>query len=460
MKNILAYLGILLEIFAVFLILPTAVALIYNESLTMFLIPMILSLFCGVILDKNFRRAQLDLNEGLTLTAITFIFFSFIGSIPYYPIFAGSDALVLNSFFEAMSGFTTTGLTVIEDTSAIPKSILFWRSETQWLGGIGIIIIFLSILSRLRTSSTSLYEAQGYTEKLEPTIYHTTRRMMKIYFTYSIIGMLLLRLSGLDLFEAVTTTFSSISTGGFIVRSDIFTTAGDATLGVICILMLTGSINFMIHDKIFKMRIKDALRNVEVRSMAVIIIISSVAIYILTSEAKISIFQTISAMTATGFTLTEIAPMSTPVILILTILMYIGSSSGSTAGGIKQMRFIISLKTVPWTIKKMVSPRNAIIPLKIQGTPIDENTIRLTGTVIFTYTVALVIGTMILIFAGYSATESFFQVTSAQGTVGLNIIDIAQAGAITKITLILNMLLGRLEIFPILILISNIFSRR
>ncbi len=460
MKNILAYMGILLEIFAVFLILPTAVALIYNESLTMFLIPMILSLFCGVILDKNFRRAQLDLNEGLTLTAITFIFFSFIGSIPYYPIFAGSDALVLNSFFEAMSGFTTTGLTVIEDTSAIPKSILFWRSETQWLGGIGIIIIFLSILSRLRTSSTSLYEAQGYTEKLEPTIYHTTRRMMKIYFTYSIIGMLLLRLSGLDLFEAVTTTFSSISTGGFIVRSDIFTTAGDATLAVICILMLTGSINFMIHDKIFKMHIKDALRNVEVRSMAATIIISSVVIYILTYETKISIFQTISAITATGFTLTEIAPLATPVIVILTILMYIGSSSGSTAGGIKQMRLIISLKTVPWTIKKMISPRNAIIPLKIQGTPIDENTIRLTGTVIFTYTVALVIGTMILIFAGYSATESFFQVTSAQGTVGLNIIDIAQAGAITKITLILNMLLGRLEIFPILILISNIFSRR
>lgn len=460
MKNILAYMGILLEIFAVFLILPTVVALIYNEPLTMFLIPMIVSLFCGVILDKNFRRAQMDLNEGLTLTAITFIFFSFIGSIPYYSIFAGSEAPALNSFFEAMSGFTTTGLTVIEDTSAIPKSILFWRSETQWLGGIGIIIIFLSILSRLRTSSTSLYEAQGYTEKLEPTIYHTTRRMMKIYFTYSILGMLLLHFSGLDPFEAITTTFSSISTGGFIVRSDIFTTAGDATLAVICILMLTGSINFMIHDKIFKMRIKDALRNVEVRSMAATIIISSVVIYILTSETKISIFQTISAITATGFTLTEIAPLSTPVILILTILMYIGSSSGSTAGGIKQMRLVISLKTIPWTIKKMVSPRSAIIPLKIQGNPIDENTIRLTGTVIFTYTVALVIGTMILIFAGYSATESFFQVTSAQGTVGLNIIDIAQAGAITKITLILNMLLGRLEIFPILILISNIFSRR
>ena len=460
MKNILAYMGILLEIFAVFLILPTVVALIYNEPVTLFLIPMSISLFCGVILDKNFRRAQLDLNEGLTLTAVTFIFFSFIGSIPYYSIFAGSEALILNSFFEAMSGFTTTGLTVIEDTSAIPKSILFWRSETQWLGGIGIIIIFLSILSRLRTSSTSLYEAQGYTEKLEPTIYHTTRRMMKIYFIYSILGMFLLHFSGLDPFEAVTTTFSSISTGGFIVRSDIFTTAGDATLAVICILMLTGSINFMIHDKIFKMRIKDALRNVEVRSMAAIIIISSTAIYILTSETKISIFQTISAITATGFTLTEIAPLSTPVILILTILMYIGSSSGSTAGGIKQMRLIISLKTVPWTIKKMISPRNAIIPLKIQGSAIDENTIRLTGTVIFTYTVALVIGTMILIFAGYSATESFFQVTSAQGTVGLTIIDIAQAGAITKITLILNMLLGRLEIFPILILISNIFSRR
>ena len=460
LKNILAYLGILLEVFAAFLILPIIAALIYSEPVVPFLIPTVIALFLGVILDKNFTRGRLNLNEGLSLTAITFIIFSLIGSIPYLYIFAGtSGTLILNSFFEAMSGFTTTGLTVIEDISAVPKSILFWRSETQWLGGIGIIIIFLSILSHLRTSSTSLYEAQGYTEKLEPTIMHTTRRMMKIYLTYSMLGMGLLYLSGLGPFESVTTMFSSISTGGFIVRGDIFATAGDATLAVICILMLIGSINFMIHDKIFKRRINDALANVEVQSMAVMILVSSLALYILTSRAKISVFETISAITATGFTLSEVSTLSTPVLLILTILMYVGSSSGSTAGGIKQMRFLVSLKTVPWTIKKMSSPASAIIPFKIHGAVIDEKTIRLTGTVIFTYSVALVIGTMIFVFLGYTPVESFFQVTSAQGTVGMNIIDIAAAPAIAKITLIFSMLLGRLEIFPILILIHNIFKR-
>lgn len=460
MKNILAYLGILLEIFAAFLILPTIVAIIYDEPINMFLISISLSLFCGVILDKNFSRANLDLNEGLILTAISFIFFSLIGSIPYFHIFENDSSLMLNSYFEAMSGFTTTGLSVIDDLSTVPKSILFWRSETQWLGGIGIIIIFLSILSRLRTSSTSLYEAQGYTEKLEPSIYYTTQRMIKIYFTYSALGIFLLYLSGLKPFEAITTTFSAISTGGFIVRSDIFTSASDLTLTVICMLMLIGSINFMIHDKIFRMHIKDAIKNIEVQSMAIMIILSSIALYILTLNTKISIFETISAITATGFTITEISGLSTPIIIILSILMYIGSSSGSTAGGIKQMRFIISLKTIPWTIKKIISPRNAIIPFKIQGSPIEENTIRLTSTVIFTYTVGLIIGTIILIFSGYSPLESLFQITSAQGTVGLEIIDIINATALTKITLIFNMLLGRLEIFPILILIYNIFWRR
>ncbi|MFH1432271.1 MAG: TrkH family potassium uptake protein [archaeon] len=461
MKNILAYMGILLEIFAVFLILPVIVGLIYNEPVTIFFIPMVISLFLGIILDKSFTRDRLSLNEGLMLTAITFLVFSFIGSIPYYSIFTGNPATIaLDTFFEGISGFTTTGLTVIEDLATVPKSILFWRSETQWLGGIGIIVIFLSILSRLRTSSTALYEAQGYTEKLEPTIYETSRRMMKIYFTYSALGIFLLYLSGLDPFEAVTTTFTSISTGGFTVNDSIFPRATDSTLAIISILMLIGSVNFMIHDKIFKMRPKEALKNIEVQSMAIMILIASLSIYILTGTAKIAIFETISALTATGFTITEISLLSTPVILILTILMYIGSSSGSTAGGIKQMRFLISLKTIPWTIRKMTLPSSAIIPFKIRGNPIDENTIRLTGTVIFTYTLSLAIGTMILIFAGYTPIESFFQVTSAQGTVGLDIIGIASASAITKMTLIANMLLGRLEIFPILILISNIFSRR
>ena len=452
--------GILLEIFAVFLVLPIIVAIMYGGPVVPFLVPTVVSLFLGVMLDKYFTRGRLNLNDGLSLTAITFLLFSIIGSIPYLYTFTGtSGAFILDSFFEAMSGFTTTGLTVIEDTSAIPKSILFWRSETQWLGGIGIIIIFLSILSRLRTSSTSLYEAQGYTERLEPTIMHTARRMMKIYLTYSMLGVALLYLSGLGAFESVTTMFSSISTGGFIVRGDIFSTAGDATLAVICVLMLIGSINFMIHDKIFKRRIKDALANVEVQSMALMILVSSLVLYVLTSGMKISIFETISAITATGFTLEDVSMFPTPVLLVLIMLMYVGSSSGSTAGGIKQMRFIVSLKAIPWTIRRMSSPACAIVPFKIHGAVIDEKTIRLTGTVIFTYTVALVVGTMVLVFCGYTPMESFFQVTSAQGTVGMNIIDIASASVIAKITLIFNMLLGRLEIFPILILGYNIFRR-
>ncbi|MCK5300232.1 MAG: TrkH family potassium uptake protein, partial [Candidatus Aenigmarchaeota archaeon] len=362
-----------------------------------------------------------------------------------------------NAFFESLSGFTTTGLSIFSTVANLPKSILFWRALTQWMGGMGIIIIFLSVLRSVRTSSMTLYRSQGLSEKIEPSLISTSRYILKIFITYTLLGIVALFATGLPLFDSITTAFTAISTGGFTVVDTFYT--NPATLAVISILMLLGSINFILHSKLFKKNFNEFLKNPEVKGIAVMLIFLISAGFIVSGSLSISIFQMISALTATGFSITDTASLSPLFIVLIIIAMIIGSSSGSTAGGIKQMRFIIALKSILWTIKKTRAPPNAIIPFKINGKVIHSDIVKMTGIFIFTYILILVISSLILMFSGYTPQESIFQCASAQGTVGLSVIDISSTPIIVKLTLCIVMLLGRLEIFPLLILLYNVFSR-
>ena len=254
MKNILAYIGLLLEVFALFLLLPLLVALYYQEPLYPYFIAIIISLFLGIYFDKTNKREPLQLNGALTLTAFSFIIVSLIGAIPYIYYFSEfSGDVILDSIFEFVSGFTTTGLTIFSSVEVLPKSLLFFRAETQWIGGIGIIIIFLAILSELKTSAMPLYRAQGYKTHIGITIKDTARKMIKIYGFYTIIGILLLLLSGLSLFESSAMAFSSISTGGFSVVDSFYDSS--LILGILSVLMIFGATSFFVHDKMFKGKI-------------------------------------------------------------------------------------------------------------------------------------------------------------------------------------------------------------
>ena len=450
--------GLLLEIFSIFLILPIIVSYIYGESATPFFATFTIAIFMGIFLEKYFRRETLDLSRGLVITALTFIMFSLLGAIPFMLMDTGSSVDYVDAVFESVSGFTTTGLTVFSDVEALPKSILFWRSEMQWIGGMGIIILFLSILRGLKTSSIALYSAQGYNERLEPTIKETSQKMIKIYGTYSILGFLALYLSGLPVFEAITTMFSAISTGGFTVVNVFYTS--NWILAVVSVLMILGSINFIIHDKIFKRKFDMVRSNIEIRSFLFTLVIFIAIAYMMTRSLKISIFQMISAMTATGFCITNVS-MLAPVIIFITILaMIVGSSSGSTAGGIKQLRIILALKSVIWAIKKTTLPKDAIIPLKLNNEPINVDIARITQIFIFTYLSILSLGALGLMFYGYSPITSLFQVASAMGTVGMSMINVGAADTGVKAILMVCMFLGRLEIFPIFVLIQNMIMKR
>ncbi|MCK5062923.1 MAG: TrkH family potassium uptake protein [Candidatus Aenigmarchaeota archaeon] len=458
MKSVMAYMGLLLEIFSIFLILPIIVSYIYGEPATPFFAAFTIAIFMGIFLEKYFERESLDLSRGLVLTALTFIMFSILGAIPFMLMEGGSSMHPIDAVFESVSGFTTTGLTVFSDVETLPKSILFWRSETQWIGGMGIIILFLSILSGLKTSSLALYSAQGYSERIEPTIKETTQKMVKIYGTYSILGFSALYLSGLPVFEAITTMFSAISTGGFTVVNVFYTSSW--TLAVVSILMILGSINFIIHDKIFKKKFDMVRNNVEIRSFFITLAIFILVAYTTTRSLEISVFQMISAMTATGFSITNVSMLAPVLIFITIIAMVVGSSSGSTAGGIKQLRIILALKSVAWAIKKTTLPKDAVIPLKLNGEQVKDDIARITQVFIFTYLAILGLGALSLMFYGYTPIASIFQVASAMGTVGMSVINVGASEAGVKAILMACMFLGRLEIFPIFVIIEKMIMRR
>ncbi|MBW6461937.1 MAG: TrkH family potassium uptake protein [DPANN group archaeon] len=458
MKNVMSYVGLLLEIFSIFLILPIIVAYIYGESATPFFVTFTISIFLGIFLEKYFNRETLDISRGLVITALTFIMFSVLGAIPFLLMTTGEPLGAVDALFESVSGFTTTGLTVFSDVESIPKSILFWRSEIQWVGGMGIIILFLSILSGLKTSSMALYSAQGYNERIEPTIKETSQKMIKIYLTYSLFGVFALYLTGLNLFEAIATMFSAISTGGFTVVNQFYT--ANWTLAIVSVLMILGSINFIIHDKIFKRKFDMIKENIEIRSFFATLILFITIILIVTKSLKLSLFQAISALTATGFSISDVSGFAPAIIFVTIIAMVVGSSSGSTAGGIKQMRLILAIKSIFWAIKKTTLPKDAVIPFKLGGKSIEDDVIKITQVFIFTYVAILIIGSLCLMGYGYAPIESLFQAASAMGTVGMSMIDVGAAVAGVKIILMVCMFLGRLEIFPILILIERIMNKR
>jgi trk system potassium uptake protein TrkH len=474
MKILVKYLGYILIISAFFRIVPIASALAYGESPATFIATFLISLLLGAWLlhiDKKMksREKTLTLTHGLMLVALSFIILPLIGAISFLPSFGYNP---LNAVFESVSGFTTTGLTLYESLDSLPRSLLIWRAETQWMGGIGIIMVFLFIFSRLRAhshgpsdgarageqTSMTLYQAQGFPEKLESGFRKTVENIMMIYLGYTALGIILLLAAGMPVFDSVGMSFTSISTGGFTVRDSFY--SNSLQLMVLGVMMLLGSISFIAHNKLLQRKFREFLsffeKNVFFAILAVAVAVT-LAVY---TDIKVVLFQLISAFTTTGYSITDVALLPHIFIMIIMLGMIIGGGMASTAGGMKVFRVFYLLKSIPWTIRKLSSPPNAVIPLKVNKEPVEEGSLQIVQVFALCYILILIAGTAVFILGGHSFIDSSFQVTSALGTVGLQTMELAGLGAVCKAVLILAMLLGRLEIFPLLVLARKIFVRR
>lgn len=451
-RSVLSYLGIILEIFGVLSVIPIFVSILTGDGVFVpFLLTAVASFILGTVLDKKFEREEIDLPSAIILSAIVFIIVSLIGSIPFlfYTDF-------LNAFFESVSGFTTTGLSVLPNK--IPSSLLFWKAFSQWSGGLGILFIFLLLLTSPGTSSYYIYRATEGGEKVEASVYSTIKRVGKIYSIYTLAGIVLLFFAGMPLFDSVITAFSSISTGSFSsppLQNPIISV-------IIMVLMILGATSFFVHNNLWKGKFRSYINNIETRFfwMLVVIFTGLLTLTLLSTKNPLfnGFFQTISALTTTGFSVVDIESDLTKFLLI--ILMFIGGYAGSTAGGIKLVRLSILSKSASWLNRKISLPQSAIVPFKFNNRIVDNSEITIISLFVFLFVVILGISTLLLSFMGLSPIDAFFQTTSAQANAGLSTVNVGEIPPLGKIILIINMIFGRLEIFPIFVLVYRLFHLR
>ncbi|KAF5029272.1 Trk system potassium uptake protein TrkH [anaerobic digester metagenome] len=405
----------------------------------------------------------------------TWIIISLFGAMPY--VLSGVTPSYTNAFFETMSGFTTTGSTIFSDIEALPKGILFWRSLTHWIGGMGIILLTLAVLPILGIGGMQLFVAEvpGVTpDKLHPRITQTAKRLWLIYVALTLIQTLLLALGGMSLFDALCHAFGTMATGGFSTKNDSIAGFSPYIQYVIILFMYLAGISFTLHYLLLKKQFSRVFRNEELRHYTIILAVSALfiavtlfATYHMPARDSIrhSLFQTVSILTTTGFITSDylIWPFSTWMLLFL--LMFVGGCAGSTGGGIKVVRITLMLKNSLLELKRIVHP-NAVLPVRLNGKAISQEIIYNVLAFFLIYILIFVLGSLSMSFFGLDFDSAVGSVASSLGNVGpgLGIVgpvfnyDILPDPA--KWILAFIMLMGRLELFTVLILFSPSFWRK
>ena len=456
----LHFLGFILLVLGAVMLAPTPVALLANEAdlLPYFIVPAAIAIALGFFIRRRFQPAEITLGKAMVLVAFAWIVFATFGSIPY--IF-GNNMAVEDAYFESMSGFTATGLTMISNVEGVVPTILFWRSLTEWVGGMGVVVLFLAALIGAGRAARKMYVAEARVERIEPSIRDTARSLWKIYVLLTLLGVIGLYFAGTPtLFEAVNHSMTGIATGGFSVRNTSFAEYGSPVIGITIFIMMAGAISFAIYRRVMAGNWRELFKNIEVRLMLVVIALATFLL-IWSVGLRDALFQSSSALTGTGFSTATLQTWGDPQKGLVAILMVIGGGYGSTSSAIKLIRTVIIVKAVHWMIKRSFMPQRAIVPMKISGRIYSEQEILGATIYAFIYVIVLVSGAVVLMMVGpYPAMNSVFESASAQGNVGLSVgitsVTMPIAG---KISMIIQMLVGRLEIIPAIAFISYLISR-
>ncbi len=456
--GIIYYLGAILQIFGVVVLFPIMASYYYNEGLEIaFLTPSVVSLSLGALLQKLGKNNEIGYPEAMVLGFLTLSVASLIASLPYLisGMFSCDLNGFINSYFEAASGLTTTGLSAISDVDALPRSILLWRSLTQWIGGLGIVMLFLAILGVPGISASYLYKGEAKSERLEPSIIHTARKLAKIYILITILCTCCYIIADVPPFIALVHALSTVSTGGFSSASSSFTNFPLFAKIFAMLFMICGATSFTIHHKIIKGNFRGAIQSVELRVMLFMLLLATFLLYPFTKSIGDAAFQATSALTTTGFFTINIKHTHPLPKLLLLFFMIVGGCSLSTAGGLKIVRFISLVKGGIWFLRKSMLPRSAIIPIKISKKVLGESEMIMIMCYFFIYIAMLTLGALTLTFYGYEPFEAIFESASAIGTVGLSMgIATQSLPIIPKVVLIAEMFVGRLEIIPLFITVA------
>jgi len=475
----LRILGALLLYLGGTLLLPLPFSLYYHDgvwpafiysSLTCFIIGGLLFSYCQ-------SSKELSVREGFAVVTFGWTFFALFGALPY--VFSGAIPSPLDAFFETMSGFTTTGSTILTEIELLPKSLLFWRSLTQWLGGMGIIVLSLAILPMLGVGGMQLFKAEvpGPTaDRLRPRIQDTAKLLWGVYLLLTAIETLLLMFGGMSFFDAICHSFATLATGGFSTRNASIGAYNSSYIdSVVTVFMILAGINFTLHFQLLRGRLSDFYRNEEFRCYIGLIIFATATIVgfnwyygsyqLLSENFRYSIFQVASIITTTGFGTAdyEVWPILPQYILIM--LMFVGGCAGSTGGGMKVARILLLLKHAQVQVFRLIHPR-AIRIVKLGNRPVDKEVLQailgffalFIGIFVFASLLMAACG-MDLVSGGAAVIACLANIGPGLGTVG-PVDNFAHIPDFGKSVLIVCMLMGRLELFTVLVLFFPSFWRK
>lgn len=483
--SIMKLMSSLLILLSILLLVPIIFVLIYQEPISAvrpFIYPSLISLILGgiIILLTHKQEIKLDLPSSMLLCAIAWISISFIGGLPFT---FGLGKSLVDSFFEAVSGFTTTGITVFEGLDTMAHSIIFWRSFIQWLGGLGILTFFLFVTFNVEGGIWQLFGAESHkisSSRPVPNVYKTIQYFWGIYFFLTVLETILLRVVGMPMFDAFIHSLTTLSTGGFSNHDASIAFYGQngyanykAIEYIIIFFMFLGGVNFLVHFKVLTGSPKYLLKDVEFKSFVYYIsiftliillgmVFASSACLINIEEAfRTTLFQVVSLMTTTGFGTEYIGSSFFPTIAkqIFIVTMIVGGCVGSTAGGIKVLRFEVLKKLFNRELKKIYLPENAIIPVELDHVILEDNEVFRIAGLVFAWIYLIAIGAGITaLLSDLNAFEAFSGMASAVGNIGpfyFSVSKMASLSPIIKLTYAFGMLAGRLELIPIFILFSR-----
>lgn len=472
-RAIIGYTGLIWAIAGLVILSPLLALFFYPEEINLawgFAIPGVVLAIVGGVLWRFFAPKQtisLSLPEGSVIVVLAWLVAIAVGTIPLMLI---QGLNFTQAAFESTSGWTTTGLSVVDVTQA-SHLILLYRSNIELAGGGGFAIIALSAISGI--SGAGLTSAEGRTEQLAPNVRRSAKLVLSIYSGYAVVGILALWLAGMGWFDAVNHSFAALSTGGFSTRTDsIGYWDSPAVEAVTIVLMILGTLNFLTSYFLLRGKFKPVFRNGEVRLMALIIplcaliILFGVAVELYDTLGKgirVAIFETITALSTTGFSTVGYSDWNSLGWTILIILMLIGGGTGATAGGIKQFRIYALYRALLWEVKRMMQPDNTITePDYWQGDRrsfFEDSQIRTIALFVFLYFIIFFVGVIITAAYDNPLPDSLFEYASSLGTVGLSIgVTSADAPVGLLWTQIVGMFLGRLEFFTVFVGAARLFE--
>ena len=478
LSNILNALGIILVAFGLIMLTPIAVAVMEREytSIIPFVTASLTSIALGLLFQKygGFSRNfdNLKRNEGLLIVSLAWVVTAAMGAIPY--LFYGLHPL--NAYFESVSGITTTGATILTDFSLYPKDFFFWRSLSQWLGGMGIIVLFVAILPHFSVAGRQMFfaEAPGPTEeKMTPRITHTAKALWLVYVLLTLVEVILLVVAGMPLFDAVCNSLSTMAAGGFSPHpGSIMGYENSKVIWIItCFMFLAGS-NFALQYRVLiQGKPLALLQSEEFRFYSSIILLSSGCLYVtlLTNgtegqldSIRDSLFQIVSIITTAGFSSADFALWSVAAHTILFTVMLVGGCAGSAGGGVKVVRVLFGFKYLKREITKIIHPQ-AILPIKIDHKTVpDDIQQQILGFLLF-YLVWMTCSTLAVTVIESDPGVGLVGTAATIGNIGPGFGEIGPMGSFggvsvpTKIIFIINMVVGRLELIPFLAMLHPDF---